>query len=206
MGLFKRKETDEKKAKRLAENAGYFVEMFKAAFKAPQGYIDATQALIFTASIAGYACHQAVKAEKGTFAVVTDKNGKKYYFGDAVNKYLLEDNLSVVGFCTAVTGVSQEEVLAIVAKAAAAVGDESYTLFGYDLKDLYKKVDECWKAVHDRMIAKYCKSPSDWPVMFGIVLQNILNMSLKAGAPEDEAGRIAIECAVVISKMDDDSL
>lgn len=56
------------------------------------------------------------------------------------------------------------------------------------------------------MIAKNCKSPSDWPVMFGIVLQNILNMSLEAGAPEDEAGRIAIECTVVISKMDDDSL
>lgn len=180
--------------------------MFKDVFRASQGYINATQVLIFTASIAGYACHQAVKAEKGTFAVVTDKNGKKYYFGDAVNKYLLEDNLSVVGFCRAVTGVSREEVLAIVSNAAAAVGDESYTLFGYDPKHLYKKVDECWKTVYDRMIAKNCKSPSDWPVMFGIVLQNILNMSLKAGAPEDEAGRIAIECAVVISKMDDDSL
>lgn len=56
-----------------------------------------------------------------------------------MNKYLLEDNLSVVGFCRAVTGVSREEVLAIVSNAAAAVGDESYTLFGYDPKHLYKK-------------------------------------------------------------------
>ena len=36
------------------------------------------------------ACHEAVKASKGTFAVAEDKQGRKYWFGDDLNRYLLE--------------------------------------------------------------------------------------------------------------------
>ena len=55
------------------------------------------------------------------------------------------------------------------------------------------------------MTAQYCKTPSEWPVLYGIVLQNCLMNAPDAGAPEEEAGRIALESAVYMSKLDRDS-
>ena len=204
MRLFSRKETDEQRLKRLSKNAGNVLEMFKAYFNTTRG-MDATKALIFTSALAGYACHQAVIAEHGKFVKVTTKDGKNFYFGDDLNKYLLEDKLNVVGFCTAVTDISSETVVSIVKDFATKVGEENYTVCGYKPKSLYEEVQNCWEGIYDNMTSKYCKSPSDWPVLFGIVVQNILIMSLKAGAPKDEAGEIAIKCAVAVSKMDKDS-
>ena len=56
------------------------------------------------------------------------------------------------------------------------------------------------------MTVPFCKAPSEWPVLYGIVMQNILIESIKVGAPAEEAGRMAMECALVISRMDTDSL
>lgn len=204
MGLFSKKETDEQIVKRLAKNAGSMFAMFKAYFNTPRG-VDATKALIFTSALAGYACHQAVIAEGGSFVEVTTKDDKKFYFGDDVNKYLLEGSLNVVGFCTAVTGVSLETVKKIVSDFAESVGDENYTICGYNPKSLYEQVESCWDGIYENMTSQYCKSPSEWPVLIAIVVQNILVMSLNAGASKDEAGEIAIKCAVAVSKMGRDS-
>lgn len=204
MGLFNKKETDEQIANRIAKNAGHVVAMFRDYFNTPKGF-DARTALIFTAALAGVACHEAVKAEKGTFAVITDKAGRNYYFGDDLNKYLLEGNLNVVGFCSVVSGVSREDVLAIVTAFTSSVGSEDLTVCGFDPKTLYNQVYNCWEGIYQNMTSKYCKSPSEWPVLFGIVVQNILMIAIQAGAPKDEAGKIAIESAVAVSKMDKDS-
>ena len=204
MGLFSRKETDEQIIKRLAKNAGNMFSMFKAYFNTSRG-VDATKALIFTSALAGYACHQAVIAENGSFVEVTTKDNKKFYFGDDVNKYLLESKISVVAFITAVTDVPAETVEQIVKDFAGSVGEENYTICGYNPKSLYTEVESCWNGIYENMTSKYCKSPSEWPVILGIVVQNILIMSLNAGAPKDEAGEIAIKCAVAMSKMGSDS-
>ena len=94
MGLFNKKETDEQIAKRLAGNAGGIIEMLKHVFTTDKG-LDITMPLLYAAGLAGYACHQAVKATKGSFVQVTTTDGKNYYFGDDVNKYLLENRTSV---------------------------------------------------------------------------------------------------------------
>ena len=204
MGLFRKKETDEQVVKRLAGKAGGMIRMFKDSFNTPNG-IDIRRALVFTASLAGHACHRAVKAEGGSFAVVTTNAGKKFYFGDDLNKYLLENRTSVVSFITAVTGVPQQDVLSIVVAFTQSVGGKELTVCGYDPKPLYEQVKSCWEGIYDNMTSKYCGSPAEWPVLFGIVVQNILLAAIGAGAPGDEAGRIAIECAAAVSKMDEDS-
>ena len=204
MGLFSKKETEEETVKRLAGNAGNMIEMFKAYFNTPNG-IDIRSALIFTSALAGHACHRAVKAEGGIFAVVTTRAGKHFYFGDDVNKYLLESGLSVVSFCTAVTNVTEADVLSIASDQAMRIGEEPYTICGCDPERLYKQISQCWDGIFDNMTSRYCKSPAEWPVLFGIVLQNILITAINAGAPKDEAGRIAAECAMAVSKMDEDS-
>ncbi|MCR4669891.1 MAG: hypothetical protein K5643_01730 [Saccharofermentans sp.] len=197
-------ETDEEIMKRLSSEAGHIIELIKSYFRTPRG-VDLTNALIFSASLAGHACHQAVKKGGGTFEVVTDKAGRNYYFGDDVNKYLLESNLNVLGCFAAVTETPYEEVISIIRSFAEHVGDDDLTVCGFNPKSLYEQVHSCWKGIFDNMTSKYCKDPSEWPVLFGIVVQNFLIMSLDAGASKEEAGRIAIECAVAVSKMDKDS-
>jgi len=198
------KENDEQKLKRISENAGNVVQMFNAYFKTPKG-IDATMELVFVAAMAGHACHRSVIAQHGKIAEVTTKDGRKFYFGDDLNKYLLENKFSVVSFCTAVTDYPKDKVIEIVSSFADHFTDENYTVCGNNPKSLYEQVESCWESIYDNMTAKYCKDSSEWPILFGVVLQNILIMSLKAGAPKDEATRIAIECAVAVSKMDKES-
>lgn len=202
--LFQEPETEKQTLDRLCGGAGHIIDMFRHYFSTPQG-VDLRRALVFTAALAGHACHRAVKAEKGTFAVVTDKNGKNYYFGDDLNRYLLENSMSVAGFCIAVTGLTRGDVLAAVRKCANEIGNRDYTVCGYNPGALYQEVSDCWDGIFDNMTAQYCKTPSEWPVLYGIVLQNCLMNAPDAGAPEEEAGRIALESAVYMSKLDRDS-
>ena len=198
------RETEEQVLERLAGHAGSVLNMFRAYFSTSDG-IDAHRALIFTSALAGHACLQAVKAEKGSFAVVTTEDGRRFYFGDDLNRYLLEDRMSVANLCAAVSELSQEDVLSIVAGFARQIGEETMTVCGYDPKSLYRQVSSCWEGIFDNMTSKYCRSPAEWPILFGIVLQNILLMAIDAGAPKEVAGEIAVECAAAVSKMDQDS-
>ena len=77
MGLIN-EENDEQMVERLAGKAGNIIAMLRSVFTTPEG-LDIATAIIFAAGLAGYACHEAVCAEHGTFAVVTTKNGEKYY-------------------------------------------------------------------------------------------------------------------------------
>ena len=43
-------------------------------------------------------------------------------------------------------------------------------------------------------------------MLFGITTQMIILKAIEAGAGAEEAGLMAMQCAYVISKMDDDSL
>ena len=204
MGIIKKEETAEQLLERLSGHAGNILKMFMAYFKTPND-IDICRALIFTAGLTGHACHQAVKAEKGSFVIVTTKDGKRYYFGDHLNRYLMEDPLSIMNCCIAVSDISRDEVLSIISDCAKHIGEENFTVCGYKPKSLYEEVSSCWEGIFDNMTSKYCESPGEWPVLFGIVLQNIMFLAIDAGAPKEEVGRIAVECAVAVSKMDEDT-
>lgn len=205
MGLFSKKpETEEQIVDRLCKDAGHVIDMFRSVFNTPAG-LDARKALIFTSSVAGFACRQAVKANKETEMLVTTNDGRKFHFGDSVNKYLLESTFSTVGSVVAVTDLSVDDVQAIVKKCASAVGDDSYTLGGYNPQLLYNETKDCWNGIFNNMTARYCKTPSEWPMLFGIVVQNIAQLALNAGAPKEDVGRLSIEVMIYMSKLDDDS-
>lgn len=205
MGLFgKKPETEKQIVDRLCKDAGHVIDMFRSVFNTPAG-LDARKALIFTSSLAGFACHQSVKANKEQAMLVKAKDGRNFYFGDSVNKYLLESKLCTVGSIVAVTGLSDDEVHEIVCKCASAIFDDSYTLGGYKPQLLYNETKDCWNGIFDNMTARYCKTPSEWPVLFGIVTQNIAQLALDAGAPKQEVGKLSVEVMIYMSKLDDDS-
>lgn len=205
MGMFRNIENEEQIAKRLASNAGSVIAMLKGTLRNEQG-TDLTACLLYAAGLAGMACHEAVKASNGSFHVATVKDGRKFYFGDDVNRYLLESRTSVFSFCNAVTGVTADTVRALAVSVVQRVGGEDLTIWNMPADIVYQRIKACWDGIHENMTARFCKSPLEWPVLYGIVMQNILVESIKVGAPAEEAGRMAMECALVLSRMDTDSL
>ena len=51
---------------RLAKNAEPILEMLNDIFTTPKG-VDIRMALLYSAGLAGVACHEAVKAQNGNF-------------------------------------------------------------------------------------------------------------------------------------------
>ena len=196
--------------KRLSQNAAPIINMLKSVFNTPKG-IDIQKALLFASGLAGYACHQAVKANHEPVIVVSTKDKKNFYMGDSVNKYLLEDKYSILVFCNGffenfAKGESRPDVIEIVKKGVVAIGDENYKIWNlYPPQLVYNDIKSCWNGIYNNMIGACCQKPEEWPVLFGIVLQNMLVLASKV-APKQEIYSRAMECAIYISKMDDDSL
>ncbi len=205
MGLFSRKETEEKKLKRLAGGADRVAAMLMDTLRGPNG-VDIKLPLLWASGLAGHACHRAVKELGGHVALITTKDGKKYYYGDAVNKYLLEDHLSVYSFVSAVSHLEQDKVLGIVVDVTNSLGTDRLNIWNMTPESVYPEIKRCWDGIYENMTARYCKDASEWPILFGLVTQLIILKAIQAGAGAEEAGLMAMQCAIVISKMDDDSL
>ncbi len=195
---------------RIARNAGSIMQMFNSVFSTEKGF-DAQRGLLFASGLAGYACHQAVKAANGNFVVVGTNDNKKFYMGDDVNKFLLEGQYSILSACRgfyqqAAPGEDVPDVIPLVQRAASVLGDPAYRIWNvFPPAYVYGEIKNCWDGIYDNMTVKYCESPEEWPVLFAIVLQNMLMICSKVITPAD-AFRLAMECALFLSKMDEDSI
>ncbi len=195
---------------RIGKNASAIVNMFKAVFNTPNG-LDIKKALLYSSGLAGYACHQAVKANKEPFVIVETVDKKRFYMGDAVNKYLLEGQYSVRSFCDGFfEHFAKEEIRPdlheIVKQEVSAIGNNDYKIWNeYKPNDVYLLIKDCWNGIYNNMTSAYCESPEEWSVLFAIVLQNFMIPAAQAVSGA-ELYRMALECAIYISKMDDDSI
>lgn len=195
---------------RLSKNASAIINMFKHVFTTPQGF-DVRKALLFASGLAGYACHQAVKANNEPFVVAETTDHKRFYMGDALNQYLLEGKYSVLAFCNGffdnfAKGAARPDVIEIVKKAIAEIGNPDYKIWeSYPPDYVYSEIKNCWEGIYANMTAVYCQNPQEMPVLFAIVLQNIMIIASQA-APGATIYSLALECAIYISKMDDDSI
>ena len=187
------------------------IDWLKSVSTGPEG-ISIDKMLLCASGLAGYACRQAVKANREPVMVVATKNNKNFYMGDAVNRYVLEDKYSVLSACNAFfenyakVGEDIPDVTEIVKKAVLGIGDESYRLWGlYEPANIYCSVRKYWNEIYGEMIAPCCKKAEEMPVLFASVLQNIMAISSQA-APARELYCDALECVIFISKMDDDSI
>lgn len=194
----------------LRLNAGRIIAMFKHVFHTPEG-ADAVKMMLYASGMAGYACHQAVKALHQPFTVVTLADGTKRYAGDALNHFLLEDRYSVLAYLDGFfehfgQGEEKPDPHAVVRWAAQMLGTDEEKIWGiYDPRMVYPHIRECWDGIYHNMTEKFCQSPEEWPVLFAIVLQNIM-VEVPAEVPRRELYETALECALIISKMDEDSL
>ena len=180
--------------------------MIKHVYTTEKG-IEIQRALFTAAALAGFACHKAVKEEGGSFVKVETKAGKTFYFGDDVNKYLLENPYCIYSFVNAVAKIADEDSRAVVSSVAESIGNEDYKVWGsVSLEFAYNEAKSCFDGIYENMTSKVCEKPSEWPIYFGIVLQNIILDALKTGVPENVVALMALECACIVSKMDEDSI
>lgn len=196
---------------RLGQVAESIINKIVGVFTTPNG-IDSVTCLLYSAGLAGHACYCAVKTlSPSLFTVVEYNNGNKYYFGDAVNKYLLEGQYSVLSFCQGMyvhmaQGEPIPDVDAIVKNMIDVLGAEEVKIWDrHKLGSVYKEICDCWNDIHHTMVEANCNSAEEWPILYGIVLSNIMKIVMQV-APKDLVFKSAIECAYCISKIGEDSI
>lgn len=87
-------------------------------------------------------------------------------------------------------------------KSIAVIGNEDYKVWNeIDPYQMLKEYTQFWK-LHEDIITSCCKSPDEWPLLFGLVLQKALQMTVKATPPKQDCLEMAMENALFTSKMD----
>lgn len=168
--------------------------------------------VVFTGALAGYACHQVVKANKEGFMVVGTTNNKNYYFGSSLNGYLLEKQYSTLGMTNAVLkhlcpDKELPDINAIIRDVVSKIGSDDYKIAGiYEPVELYKAVKECWESIFPIAIKTSCEEPSEWAVLLALTMQKVLYLAIQNTNNAEKLYTVGLESAIYISKMDDDSL
>lgn len=187
------------------------------AMKTERG-VHVESLLCLLGSLAGYACQASLRAKAGKTGLpetaelveVEATSGKKYFFGDPLNRLLAESQYSVWSLAA---GTAQQQgcktlpdIGDIFAHVSRTVGDD--TRFGIpripeghtpgNLPVNYVK--DLWPATL-KIIQPFCQEPEEWPVAFGLALQNLMVIAKDVITP-DLALTVVMESAIPMSKVD----
>jgi len=168
--------------------------------------------VVFAGALAGYACHQVVKENKEPFIVVGTTDNKKFYLGDSINAYVLENTYSVLGMMTSAfrhlcPDKEVPDVHPIITKVVSSIGKDDYRIGGtYDPVEIYKAVKECWVNIFPIVVPMSCEVPTEWSVLFALTMQKVLYLAIQNTNQAEKLYIDGIESAIFISKMDDDSI
>lgn len=183
-----------------------------AAIKEPEGRVNCSNLMFNAASLAGYGCQAAVWQKyvidakmpvKSVFVVITTEDDESYYLGDAINAYMIEGKFSIWEI---VSGMYKHlypneelpDVKDYVTKVESALGDKNAKVFGVNTP--IEPFNSIWDTLKP-VICRYCKTPDEWVVLFGVLLQKVL-LSCKGVVPPKESMDMIMESALYMSKRD----
>jgi hypothetical protein len=186
--------------------------------KDDKGHIHVETFFTVIGSLAGFSCQMSLRemlakkpegmSEKIVWAVANGADGKKYYFGDSLNKPLAESQYSIwslVADALQQLGATLPDVSGIFKHVAGTVGTDAFgipripgTRQPGDLPINYLK--KFWPDIF-QLITRFCEEPSEWPVVFGLVIQQTI-FETKSVCPPNLAATIVMECAIPMSKVD----
>lgn len=169
-------------------------------------------------ALAGYACQISVREayvvqlkrpEKEVFIVVHSKqNDTTYYFGDLLNRPLAESRYSIWSLASGATQkLGLQELIdlhEIFKHVTDTLGSANFGVPRIDSAHQAKEtplnyVIFLWPQLFP-LAQSFCKQPSDWPIAFGVAIQEILYASKDLISP-DLALSIVMESAVPMSKI-----
>jgi len=172
--------------------------------------------LVALGALAGYSCQAGLRAqaaakgmpEKAVFSIVETKDGGKFFFGDQLNKPLVESKYSV--WSVAAAGAQDAgckalpDVMEIFTHASRTVGSAE---FGkprtsaehapHDMPINYLK--SLWPALLPT-IQRFCPNPEHWPILLGLSIQQTI-VAGKGTIDPCTGLRLVMEAAVPMSKV-----
>jgi len=180
--------------------------------------VHAESLLALLGSLAGFSCVISVlidgaqgKLPQMPNAVVSvgTKDGRTFYFGEAINARLYTDQHSVwalaAGMAQHLGATRLVDVHEIAGHVSETVGSPQFGVPrlppGHPLgKTPAEFVREAWPALSERR-NYFCPEPREWPIIFGLAAQQVMEMAKDVLDPEI-ALTIVMECAVPMSKID----
>lgn len=197
------KATDPFIAEKIASR--FIKERLFELFNDPKGvHVESVFACL--GSLAGYACQQSALATGGHL-MTAEIHEKKYYFGEAINHYLIEDQYSLwsfIGGTLQSEGIALIDVLEIVKYTTETVGQ---SVFGQprlpENIQIRFQPQEClqlWSPFKEQILEALQIEPKKWIIVYAITIQNLMNEAKSVLSPEI-AAKIVMECAVPMSKL-----
>lgn len=161
-------------------------------------------------ALAGYACQASARAKvPGGLTTITGADGNRYFFGDAINKPLLEDNYSVWGIAAAAAqdagSASLPDVEEIVRHVAQTVGGPQFGI--PRVPDSNKPgelptgfVKALWPSFQP-LLRQFTIDAKEWPILFALSVREAIVAGKNAIDP-GLALKLAMEAAIAASKFD----
>jgi hypothetical protein len=168
-------------------------------------------------ALAGYSCQASVRSqfvdkqglsENQVFAIVGCANGQNYYFGDMLNKPLIESQYSIwslAGGAAQHLGAKEMiDINEVFKYVTQSVGSENFGIpriaedhKAADIPANYLK--HLWPVLFP-IVEKFCTA-AEWPILFGLAIQEVMFMG-KGVIDPLLAFSIVMESAVPMSKVD----
>jgi hypothetical protein len=194
--------------------AQHFIELMKS-----ERGVHVESLLSVLGALGGFACQLSLWATAGGkfegtgLEVAETKDGKKYFFGNSLNRVLLEDPTSIWGLTGGMAqhlgAKSLPDIPDIIRRAATSLGTEAFGVpivpdahKAHDLPINY--VRHIWPTIAPK-IKVLCGSGQDLPMIFGFAIQNVMEMGKETIDP-GLAARIVMESAIPMSKVDPTSI
>jgi hypothetical protein len=194
------------------ELAGRLVEAMKA-----DGGVHVESLMCAAGALAGYSCQAAVRAknralgrdEVALLTVASLSDGGRLYFGDPLNRYLAEDELSVWSLSAGgaqMSGCNDFPDLApIFQHSAASAGTAAFGIprlpEGHPIHAPPRHYLERLWPQFAPMVERFCTDPDHRPLLFGFCIQNLMTQT-KAVLNPCTSLQIVMESAIPMSKVD----
>lgn len=192
-------------AAKLAANA-IVQRLFQIMLDSKGVHVESALAALGT--LAGQACQYRALAGQHSLSVVNDhRTGQRYYYGDALNRFLLEDKQSVwslVARAVQSHGKALPDIDDIIAHTTRTIGTEQ---FGqprlseeHPIRQQPKDYLALWAIFQQEILEALPVPKNDWVLAYALAIQNLIDQAKEVIDPS-LAGWIVMECAVPMSKI-----
>ena len=184
------------------------------AIREPDGRLNVNPLLLACSGLAGMSCQMTVReiAEqkeipvKSALIEIGCQNGTRYYMGDNLNYFLLENQYSVWSLAAGIyhkiaPDAKIPDIHQYAADCVSHLGDENYKVWGmFSESELILSNRQLWESLYPTA-KKFCKTFHEIPVLFGLALQSAIQDCSKVTEP-GKCLAMAMEHALLAAKLD----